>query len=89
MKNRVILNGQGIPIVPKSDKIAAKVAVSDAKASFKKAMLESFHSGMDTVAECLTTGFKKAIEAGHESIAIEDAIKLVAETVRVGKDSVK
>ena len=89
MKNRVILNGQGIPVVPKSDAIAAKVAESDIKQLLKNSALFSFEQGIETVCDCMTNAYQKAKEAGHESLSLDDGLKLVEELRRICKENLK
>lgn len=77
----VLAVGQGIPVVPKSDKIAAQVAESDYRAMLKKMALDSYSEGIDTALDGLKMSFEKAIEAGHDGMLLADALKLI-ETFR-------
>lgn len=88
MKNRVILNGQGVPVVPQSDKIAAQVAESDIKAEFRKMALESFRQGVDTVCTALEVSFTKAREAGAPGFTPDQGIELVREMKRIVNESI-
>jgi hypothetical protein len=89
MKNRVILNSNGIPVVPKADKIAAEVAASDIRKAMLDAALSAYEQGIDTALDCMEKAYEKTINAGHESIALVDAIKLVGELRKICKEEIK
>lgn len=90
MKNRVILNGQGIPVVPadhKSKKIAKQVAKSDFQAEVTKITLSSFEMGIECGMEALRLSLTKAKEAGHQFMSLDDGIKLTEEVTKLCKEN--
>src|SRR5688572_3229267 len=74
MKNRVILNGQGIPVVPsKNEKIAKEIAESDVRMAMKQATMLGFTHGFGAAITSMEETLKVALEKGHEAITISDA----------------
>lgn len=88
MKNRVILNSQGIPVVPPPDQKSKEIAVQVARSDLKRMMLANamaaFTQGFEAACDCLDASFKKGIEAGHNALSLEDGVKLIVELRKIG-----
>lgn len=74
MKNLYDANGMPLP-----------VAKSDVKAQMLKLALSSFEQGLDAACDCMAQAFRTAIEAGHESLKLQDGLVLVEELRKIAK----
>lgn len=88
MKNRVILNGQGVPVVPKSDKIANDVANSDLRREVKTLALKSFSQGINCGIDAMKLAFEESIKAGHDVVTLGDCLKLLEELRKMVKSRI-
>lgn len=75
MKNLYDASGMPLP-----------VARSDVKAKMLELALSSYEQGLDAACDCMAKALNKALESGHDSISLTDAVTLVEEMRKIAKE---